>query len=124
MIFKKINEFRKIRSELFFPGASVVYKKDDAIVEIDGLGVTRELFSNKENFVLEKADATGLYIRDKKGFFKLKDGRADKTFHWPAPGKRQIKYIDGDLFLLRSEQPDGTWKALIDNSLGPLVLGA
>ena len=115
MIFKKINEYHKVRSDLFFPDTKPVYKNDDAIVEIDESGAIRELFSSKENFALEKADAAGLYIRDRKGFFRLKDGKTDRQIQWEDPGKKQIKCIDGNLFLLRSEQLDGMWKLSLMN---------
>jgi hypothetical protein len=115
MIFKKINEYHTVRSDLFFQGDKVIYKNEDAIVEINESGIVRELFSSKENFALEKADATGLYSRERKRFFRLRDGKTDRQIQWEAAEKKQIKYIDGDLFLLRSEQPDGTWKLSLMN---------
>jgi ketosteroid isomerase-like protein len=74
----------------------------------------------------EQAMASGASAKQLKNHVIQADGIALFLSRWTLNAKESTQEISSRQFVATTvfrKQPDGTWKALIDNSLGPLVLG-
>ncbi|MBV7441488.1 hypothetical protein KRX57_08645 [Weeksellaceae bacterium TAE3-ERU29] len=96
---KEIYKYSDIPYEYFLQKENIIFKKENHVMNKDKI-----LFTLDFPFIVKKVDDDCMYIMSRSKLGKIDfEGKAVETFSFSIMGKKQIKYIDEKLFLLREE---------------------